>query len=113
MIDLESRPRRHGHDRIFWTGSAADGRDHAVTDDETARMVKRRDGTIVAVCGETVPVCTLDTPPMPECRACLTATLRANLPDIADRINPPKVARQHRHGRLHRHRGRAAHSEAA
>lgn len=60
-------------ERLFfaWFLSGADKTDHAVTDHESARVIRNGSGLREALCGHLVMPGSLTSPPGPQCRRCL------------------------------------------
>ena len=82
-------------ERLFttWFTSAADGRDHAVTDEEAGRGFQSATDP-EALCGDVVTPVPLTTPPGPRCHRC-ELYLRARH-TTSDRLDVPR----HRHRKL-------------
>lgn len=53
--------------------SAVDRRTHYATDADYGEALAARTGAVPAVCGHTITLCPLVTPPGPLCRCCVAA----------------------------------------
>ncbi|TCP52061.1 hypothetical protein EV191_106225 [Tamaricihabitans halophyticus] len=66
---------------VTWCFCAADGLDHAVTDDEFARLSTQVGGGPRAICGHQVQITSALVPPGPICRACVAGIEAVTRPE--------------------------------
>jgi hypothetical protein len=90
---------------VTWSRCLVDRKDHAITDEEFARGVRRQKGRFVALCGHELLIESIlmpPAPPCPRCRAHLAA--RVLQQNIRGQSSPPmyhgKTLRKQRRQRL-------------